>query len=329
MKILRNILIVLVAALAVMYFMGPAENNVSRSINIDAPVSAVFPYVKSLQQMNRWSPWAKKDPKIVNTFEGTDGQVGSVNHWVSDIVGTGSQEITKSLENELVETKLVFLKPYESTAEASLKVTAGENGSTDVAWGLHSKNGLMERFIFLFNDFDAIIGKDYEEGLASLKELVEKEGKASKKEFQINEIEYPQTNFIGVREVVKLENIQSFFAENLPKVAAAAGDKMTGMPYGIFNTFDEEKQETDMVAAVAVTGKVAGFEKFTGEAGKAIQIDYYGDYEGSAEAHYAMETYMKEKGLELRGLVTEQYITDPMTEPDPNKWLTQITYLVK
>ena len=120
MKLLRNILIVLVAAIALMYFMGAAENNLSRSVNIDAPPAVVFPYLKSLKQTDRWSPWSKRDPNIVNTYEGTDGEVGSINSWVgNDEVGVGSQEVTKIVDNELVETKLKFIKPFESEANAS------------------------------------------------------------------------------------------------------------------------------------------------------------------------------------------------------------------
>lgn len=51
-------------------------------------------------------------------------------------------------------------------------------------------------------------------------------------------------------------------------------------------------------------------------------------FEKGLRAHYAMDAYMKEKGL-MQSVVVEEYITDPMTEKDPAKWLTKIYYVVK
>ena len=57
-------------------------------------------------------------------------------------------------------------------------------------------------------------------------------------------------------------------------------------------------------------------------------IEYFGSYEKSANAHYAMDAYMKEKGV-IQSFVLEEYITDPMTEKDTAKWQTNIFYFVK
>jgi effector-binding domain-containing protein len=74
--------------------------------------------------------------------------------------------------------------------------------------------------------------------------------------------------------------------------------------------------------------KLPGLNKFETPAGKVLVIDYYGAYDKSMQAHATMADYMEKRGLR-RSFVLEEYVTDPMTEKDPSKWLTKIYYLVK
>ncbi|MDF2451811.1 MAG: hypothetical protein K0S26_1315, partial [Bacteroidota bacterium] len=92
-----------------------------------------------------------------------------------------------------------------------------------------------------------------------------------------------------------------------------------------------EKTMTTEVAAVMEVAngtKLEGVEKFETPAGKVLKIEYFGAYDKSANAHYAMDAYMKEKGL-TQSYVLEEYVTDPGTEKDTAKWQTDIFYLVK
>ena len=92
-----------------------------------------------------------------------------------------------------------------------------------------------------------------------------------------------------------------------------------------------ETNIADMAVAipVATAVEIKGGSVAEIAAGKAAVIDYYGAYEGSGEAHFAMDDYLKEFGLTAGGPVIEEYITDPMTEPDTAKWLTKIIYPLK
>jgi effector-binding domain-containing protein len=88
----------------------------------------------------------------------------------------------------------------------------------------------------------------------------------------------------------------------------------------------------DMAAGIAFAGDLAevpeGYEIIEA-GGKALHIEHYGAYDKVAEAHYAMDDYMKEKGLELNEIVVEEYVTDPTTVQDPSEILTNIYYFVK
>lgn len=85
-----------------------------------------------------------------------------------------------------------------------------------------------------------------------------------------------------------------------------------------------------MVAAIPVKtpAPIADTEIISLEAGQALLIDFYGPYEGLENAHAGMDEFIQTTGVKIKFPVIEEYITDPMSEPDPQKWLTKIYYLL-
>lgn len=125
--------------------------------------------------MDEWSPWAKRDPDMKHSYTGTDGEVGFISRWVGNKdVGEGEQEITKIVDGERIETQLRFLKPWKSVSDAFLSVDDSSNGKIKVSWGFTGKNKFPMTIMAMFMNMDKMIGKDFEEGLASLKSIMEK-----------------------------------------------------------------------------------------------------------------------------------------------------------
>jgi hypothetical protein len=165
-------LVVLVAILVGVSFLLPREVSFARSVTIDAPVDAVFPHVNSLQKTEAWSPWLDRDPNVVLSYEGPEMGVGNKMSWSSDVpeVGVGSQEITLSEENKLVETALDFGPMGEAGAKFSL---AAVDGGTEVTWGFTTDNGYNPMFRWMGLMLEGWVSPDYEKGLQNLKTLVE------------------------------------------------------------------------------------------------------------------------------------------------------------
>ena len=157
-------------------FVAPEGFYVKRTTTINAPAKTVFPYVSSLKAMDAWSPWSEKDPNMVNTYEGTDGTVGAVNSWTSDVeeVGVGSQTITKIEPNKSIHTHLSFKKPHESESDATIRLTELD-GKTKVQWGLRGSYGSVERLFMMFIDMEGNIGPEFQKGLDKLKAQVEQD----------------------------------------------------------------------------------------------------------------------------------------------------------
>ena len=163
------LLILILAAIA------PKTYNVSRTIEINRPKDEVFNYLKYLKKQDEWSPWAKRDPNMEQKFTGTDGQVGAISYWNGNKdVGEGEQELTNIVDGERIDSELRFLKPWKSTSDAYLIAEAMDAQKTKVVWGFSGKNKFPFSIMMLFMNMDKMIGKDFEEGLASLKEIMEK-----------------------------------------------------------------------------------------------------------------------------------------------------------
>ena len=139
-RLFLALIILLILFLAGAYLL-PAQRSVARTIEIEAPPEAVFPYVNDFRQFNRWSPWAGRDPDTVYEFEGPSTGTGSVMIWDSahPQVGTGRQEITASSDNKQVETSIEFDGMGEATAAFILE-PEGEN--THVTWQVHTELGV-------------------------------------------------------------------------------------------------------------------------------------------------------------------------------------------
>ncbi len=175
MTTLLYILAGIVVLILFLALIAPKNYNVSRSIVIAKPKNEVFDNLRFLKNQDEWSPWNKKDPNMEKKFTGTDGEVGAMSYWNGNKdVGEGEQKIKKIVDGERIESELRFLKPWKSTSDAFLTTEAVDAGSTKVTWGFSGKNKFPFSIFMLFMNMDKAVGGDFEEGLSSLKTLMEK-----------------------------------------------------------------------------------------------------------------------------------------------------------
>jgi hypothetical protein len=173
---LKKILIVvaaLVVVFAVVVAMQPAAFRIERKATIAAPDSVVFAQVNDFHRWDAWSPWAKLDPVMKQTYEGSPAGVGAVYSWAGNKdVGEGRMTITESTPNSLIRIKLEFLKPFATSNTTEFTFTpAGDQ--TSVTWAMTGQNNFIAKAFGLFMNMDKMIGGDFEKGLAQMKTAVE------------------------------------------------------------------------------------------------------------------------------------------------------------
>jgi hypothetical protein len=108
------------------------------------------------------------------SYSGAASGKGAVYGWEGNKnVGSGRMEILDALVPSKIVIKLDFFSPFEghNTAEFTM---LPQGDATSVTWLMHGPSSLMSKVMQLFMNLDNMIGKDFEAGLANLKNLTEK-----------------------------------------------------------------------------------------------------------------------------------------------------------
>lgn len=331
MKKIIYILIGLVAVYLILCLIGPAHVRVERSIDINASADVVKAKIVDLKFFyEAWSPWTEKDPAMEVTYTGEAGTEGSSMAWDSKVkeVGKGSMTYKYTRGDTIMESLF-----FEGHGEAQVYHIVTANGnSCKVSWIMQNSVPFPARALMLFMNMDKMVGPDFEKGLNKLKTAMESMP-APAAHYEIKEITWDAKTFYGIKGNMHFDKLAGFFGASYHKIGEALGKAKAqpiGMPKAIYFSFDEKTMMTDVAAVMEVAHgtKLEGIEKFDTPASKVLFIEYFGAYDKSANAHYAMDAYMKENGL-TQNIVIEEYANDPMTEKDTAKWQTNIFYLLK
>jgi uncharacterized protein YndB with AHSA1/START domain len=176
------LLVIVVAAVLGVAATKPDAFRVERTASIKAPPEKIFALINDLHGWGAWSPYEKKDPAMKRTFSGAASGKGAIYEWDGNKnVGKGRMEITETSPPSRILIKLDFISPFEghNTAEFTMNpkgdatsVTA--NVTTNVTWAMDGPAPFVSKVMQVFINLDSMIGKDFEEGLANLKNLAEK-----------------------------------------------------------------------------------------------------------------------------------------------------------
>jgi hypothetical protein len=166
----------IVAILLIVAFFIKKEYAVEQEITINKPLSDVFAYVRNIKNQNYYSVWNLKDPNSKMDYKGTDGTVGFIASWDSknDEVGQGEQEIKSIIEGSRIETELRFTRPFKATDKGYMITETVNENQTKVKWGFTGKMDYPMNLMLVLMDMEGMIGKDMQEGLTNLKNILEK-----------------------------------------------------------------------------------------------------------------------------------------------------------
>ncbi len=174
LKTIGIVVVVLIAAILAFAATKPDTFRVQRGATIKAPPEKIFPLLNDFQRWEAWSPWEKKDPAMKRTFSAVTSGKGAQYAWEGNKeVGQGRMEIAESVPASKLAIKLDFAKPFE--AHNTVEFTLEPKGdSTGVTWAMRGETPYLAKIVHVFIDMDKMVGKDFEAGLANLKNVVEK-----------------------------------------------------------------------------------------------------------------------------------------------------------
>ena len=168
------VIAVLIAALLVYAATRPDRFRIQREARIDAPPDTVYRLLSDFQTWKTWSPWEGLDPNLKRSYSGAPAGVGAVYEWEGNRkVGAGRMEITGAVPASSVTIKLDFLRPFEAH-NTTLFTLEPTGGATRLVWAMDGRNAFMNKLMGVFMNFDKMIGKDFEKGLANLQAAAER-----------------------------------------------------------------------------------------------------------------------------------------------------------
>ena len=156
-------------------FVLPEDVTIARSVVINAPETAVFPYLNNMHSFADWSPWAARDPQLTVAYSGPEQGKGAKVEWTSSkpSVGTGSMEIVESSPNRHIDLAVSF-NGLDGTSYYEI-VPSGSGSKVTWGFGYESGTSPLKRWKGLL--LDRYIGAEYRDALAKLKDKIETERK--------------------------------------------------------------------------------------------------------------------------------------------------------
>lgn len=166
--IVLSVLLVIVSAFAVVVARSPGDFRIERSASMAAPPERVFAQVNDFQAWEAWSPWAKTDPAMKQSYEGAPAGEGAVYTWKGNSrAGEGRMEILESDPSRRIGIDLQFVKPFPARNVTEFTFTP-EGAGTRVRWTMTGKSNFACKAFAVFMSMDKMVGTDFEKGLAAL-----------------------------------------------------------------------------------------------------------------------------------------------------------------
>ena len=328
----------IVALLIVLILIGlalPRAHRVEVSTEIDAPPATVFALVNDFRRFTLWAPWRDTDPNARFLYSGPPRGEGSTVTWDGVIIGSGVQTIVESRPFEYVGMVMNPDEPGEATSWFRLSPGVG---TTTVHWGFERDHGLNIVARYFASMLGGIVARDYEAGLASLKELAESLPRADFSDLHIEHL---------VVEPVDIAYLRTRSRPDPDAMSGAMGDAYfeilrfiddnglqdAGAPLAIMHTFSGAELVFD--AAIPVRGvdedtPSEGPRVRIGSTygGTVIRTRHKGPYRDLSTTHRKAGAYLAALGIERNGPAWESYVSDPAKVAEA-ELLTYIYYPVR
>ncbi len=152
----------------------PKPYSLQVSEDINAPIDAVFDVLNDLSVLNSWSPFSAMDPSLVSSVSTPASGAGSVYSWKGKRIGSGSMTMTVCSKPYKIAFDMDFNGKDKALSEYLLTET---DGVTTVTWFLGGERGLGGQIMNALFKFDKMMAKNFADGLAELKKLVESKTK--------------------------------------------------------------------------------------------------------------------------------------------------------
>ncbi len=172
-QIILGVLIGIIVLVLLIALIIKKEYYIQSEIVINRPKDVVLSYVKLLRNQEKYSKWVMQDPDVKLDYKGTDGTVGFIAAWKSEVknVGVGEQEIRNIRENGY-DAEVRFEKPFKGISQAHVTLEPVNADKTKVTTRFDTRTPFPMSFMIPM--IKGMLTKDMNENSANLKRNLEK-----------------------------------------------------------------------------------------------------------------------------------------------------------
>ncbi len=305
-----------------------------RKIIIDADKEQIFNQLDDLKNWKNWTSWAMKDPLVYedeSSYSVPSKGKGATFIWNSsnDEVGAGELTILESKPNEYMKNKIDF-GFVQSVGEFIIN---DKDGGTEVVWTMSINFGFnpINKFFGLF--LEDQVGPDYEIGLRRLKAFTENLPKIKKVEVN-KELMEKDLWFLSIRDTVnqvEMNNIHGKILATINQYTDERGIELNTTPLVIYHFWSDTLIDIEVGIPVE-DSTILGNDLIKMNKIKSTNVVtavHYGAYDRLPETYFGINEWMRKNKVIVTGPPWESYITDPGTEPNPDKWQTAIYFPIE
>ena len=335
---MQKVLYGVVGAVALVVLIGfalPRVHRVEVTTEVDAQPATVFALVNDFRRFTLWAPWTDTDPNARFIYSGASRGAGAMVTWDGTIIGSGTQSITESRPFEYVGIVMSPGEPGE--ARSWFRLVPGI-GTTKVHWGFEADYGMNIVGRYFASMLGSVVARDYEAGLANLKELAESLPRADFSDIDIEHLVVEPTDIAYLPTASQPEPaaISEAMGKAYFRILSFIDDhdlEDAGAPLSITRTFSGSALVFD--AAIPVRGVTdetprddGGVKLGATYGGPVIRVRHTGSYRQLATTHRKITAYLAALGIERNGDAWESYVSDPGKTPEA-ELLTFVYYPIK
>ena len=164
---------ILLLALILFSFLLPSTIEVSRSIEVNAPIDRVFDQVNDLRNWEKWSPWKRNDPTMVMTFSNPPVGQNAFYKWETQDKNMGNGTLTLSKVTNMEEIVTAINMEKHGNTSATFNFTH-KGDAVKVTWSMKQKIGVMPGSRYRGGFMKGMLKDQYDEGLKGIKFYAEK-----------------------------------------------------------------------------------------------------------------------------------------------------------
>ena len=330
-KYLFLLILIFIIGFAIYIAVQPNSFHVERTRTMQAPSSVVYENVIDFKNWEAWSSWVEENPETKITLSDKTNGIGGSYAW-EDEDGIGTMKTIDAKLNRSITQEMQFADfPIN---EVNWLFKSNDDGTTNVTWTIDGKDLPFgfKAFTSVMGGMEKLIGPHYERGLEMLDSILVVDMK--KYSVKVEGVTQHGGGFYLYNTTsCRMSDFKNKMQEMLPKVGGYAISNniaLAGKPFVIYHKWDPENDAVMFSCCIPTTSKIASEEAdiITGqlEPFKTVKTVLKGDYENLQEAWGKTMTYIESNDLTqtVTGPMLESYVTDPIKNPNPADWITEI-----